>query len=268
MDVSVGWFVGLAGLAVGALAFGAWAARHGGWSTRIAMAGGLVLLGVWVYLIHHPAVAVRVIPVNVLSYIEGTAAVPLFMIVVGVAWGRSQLPRQRRLVFWAAVIGAVYFCNGGMWMLQTTPQIGFAETVERDPVMQSQEYSCVPAACATALNQLGVYTSEAEMARLTHTRPATGATIIRAMDGLSRRLASSPYQVDMLQPDYEDLVALPMPVITPLQFEATRRHMVTLLRVTPESVLIADPVEGQMVLGREMFEKHYIRQAIVFRPRS
>ncbi len=265
MDASIYWFIAILGVSALSLMLGLHLGRGPKSHGRIGLIIGVVLLGLWAWLMKNPAVALEIIPLQVLSRIEGTAAVPVFFAVVGIAWSRSRLSRQRRLVAWAFVLGAIYLIQGGAWMLQSTPSVGFAQTIKRDqPVRQSQEYSCVPAACATALNILGYYTTEAEMARLTYTRPGTGSTIIRAMDGLSRRLAGSGYEVKLLQPSYEELRRLPMPALTPLQLESTRRHMVTILSVDPDWVEFSDPVEGEMSLPRDVFEHYYVGQVLVF----
>ncbi len=267
MATTVGCFLVVAASSGLALVAGLHLGQRSEAKSRVGLAVGLVLLALWAYLVRQPVVALQLIPVNLFSYIEGIGAVPIFMLVVGIAWGRGQLPRQKRTAMWASLLGVAYLVYGGLWMLQTTPVAGFADAVERGPIRQSQDYSCVPAACATALNALGVYTSEAEMARLTHTRPGTGATMIRAMNGLSRRLSGTSIRVELIQPTYQQLLGIPLPALTPLQYATTRRHMVTILDVTKDGVLIADPVDVQMLLQREHFEQVYCKQVLVFRRR-
>jgi predicted double-glycine peptidase len=266
MDASIGWFIGIAALAVGAWSGGVYLGRGPRW--RPALIIGMLMLGGWAWLIHHPAVAVRAIPLPLLSRIEGVAAVPIFMMIVGIALGRSHLPRQKRLALWATLLGSVYFLQGGFWLLQVTPQVGLAQTIEHGPIKQSQDYSCVPAATATTLNLLGFYTTEAEMARLTDTRAGTGSTMIRAMNGLNRRLQGTSYTVELIEPTVRQLRVVRLPALVPLQFEATRRHMVTILEVDSEKVRIADPLEGTINLLCAEFEQAYRNQVLVFRPRS
>jgi predicted double-glycine peptidase len=203
----------------------------------------------------------------VLSRLEGTAAIPIFMMIVGVAWSRSEVLRQRRMALIAAGLGCFYFVQGGMWMLQSTPSVGFAQTVNGQPVQQSQDYSCVPAASATALNLLSIYTTEAEMAKLTETRPGNGATTIRALNGVRRRLASTPYRAELVELKYEGLVGAPMPALSALQFEPGRRHMVTLLNVSSQHIAIHDPVQGTVNLPRDIFEQFYRGEVILILPR-
>jgi hypothetical protein len=117
------------------------------------------------------------------------------------------------------------------------------------------------------LNLLGVGSTEAEMAELTQTRPGTGATLIRALDGLEKKLAEQSIQPVLLQPTWSDLQAISMPVVTPLQFEATRQHMVTLTRISPAGVSYIDPVDGYSKLGRSAFEQVFTGHVIAFESR-
>ncbi len=220
---------------------------------------------VWCWLHYHPAVAVYVIPLSVLTKIEGVGSVPIFMLLLGLAWSRAKLPRQKRVISWAIMFGGVFFVNGALWMLQSTPEQSFAATVgEGEVVKQSQEYSCVPAACAQALDLLGVPTSEQQMAKLTHTRPGTGSTILRALDGLNKRLEHTPYTAELLEVTSEEVRQLPYPIVTPFRYEPTRLHMVTVTRTTPTSVMVADPIEGNMSMTWATFEEVFGGQVLVF----
>jgi hypothetical protein len=227
---------------------------------------GLLLVAVWAWLHHHPAVAVNAIPLDVLRYIEGIAAVPIFMLIVAIAWSRSQLPRQRHVAGMAVVIGVIYYLQGGLWMLQTTPSAAMGRTpsVAGGIVLQSHDYSCVPAACATACNMLGVPTSEAAMTDLTHTRAGSGATLIRAMAGLQQRLANTRFAVALIETDYEALRNMPTPMLTSLRFEPTQRHMVVIQRIEGDAVWVADPQIGQMYYSKDEFLRYFNGQVLVF----
>ena len=228
----------------------------------VALAFGLLLT--WAWLTRHPAVAVRVIPLDVLSRLEGLGAAPFFAFVIGVAWSMGELRRQRALVIMAGVVGAGYFLQGGLWMLQTTPAAAFAQSGDDVDQRQSQDYSCVPAACVTTLRIFGVQTDEAEMARLTETRPGRGATMIRAMRGLDQRLSGSSIRPVLVEPSYDELLGVQPPFMTPLRYEARQLHMVTVLRVDPHRVILADPASGLEAMTRYQFELLYHGQAIVF----
>ncbi len=258
------WFLCLGTLSVLALTAGMWlAARSRRWAWQ-GMSLALLCLVLWVWLNRHPSVAVHLIPLHWLAQVEGTGAVPFFMFIMGVLWQRSALPRQRRVTVLAMGLGVVYFLNGGLWMLQTTPRSLPGQTIPGDITWQSVDFSCVPAACATALNRLSVPTTEAEMAHLTRTRPGFGATMIRAMDGLTRKLQSTGWRVIFVQPTYEELRLYPMPALTPIQTGTTLRHLVVLDGITPEGVHITDPQVGKTFLNAADFQRVYCHQAIVF----
>ena len=264
MSATAVWFVLAALLTMAGWLMGRTLGRGG--AVRAAV-GVLLAVGgmfAWAWLIRRPSVAVEVIPVGVLSRIEGVGAVPLFAAVLGVAWSRCHCGRQRVVVAWAMVLGAVYFHNGGGWLLQSTPSSVMGQTIQSEPVRQSQDYSCVPAACATALNLLGLPTTEAQMADLTQVRAGRGATLIRALDGLGRRLVGTGVTVHLIEPTLSELAALPMPAVTPLQFEPTRQHMVTLTRVTPRGVWFLDPMDGYDSLPLDEFAAVYRGRALIF----
>ena len=264
MEQSANWFMIQALVASAALWWGAHVGRGSSMRMRLWLTVGFITLGCWGWLKHHPAVAVNAIPPRILYYIEGTGAVPAFMLIVGMAYTRSKLPRQKRVAALALGLGIIYFLQGGMWMVQTTPPQSFAGTSEQAIVMQSQEYSCVPASCATALNLLGLPTNESEMAELTRTHPGTGATLIRALEALRVKVAGNDMRVNLYAPTYSQLRGLPMPALTPLQFESRRQHMVVLLGVDKNGVRMADPQAGAVYMDRDEFERVYTQQVIVF----
>ena len=240
------WFVSIASISSLAWAGGYYLGKHSVAVARTSLLCGLMLMLVWCWLHYHPAVAVNIIPLSILTKIEGVGSVPIFMLLLGLAWSRAKLPRQKRVISWAIMFGGVFFINGALWMLQSTPEQSFATTVEGGVVKQSQEYSCVPAACAQALDLLGIPTSEQQMANLTLTRPGTGSTILRALDGLTKRLENTHYTVELLEVTPEELRQLPYPIVTPLRYEPARLHMVTITGAGKSSVTVADPIEGNL----------------------
>jgi len=126
----------------------------------------------------------------------------------------------------------------------------------------------VPAACATALTRIGLPTSEAEMAILTATRPGTGSTLIRALHGLRQRVGRLPVETELLEPTYDELPGLPMPMLATLKFEATRQHMVVLTGRDPYGVMVLDPQVGPSYFLRRDFEEVFTGKVIVLRRRG
>lgn len=262
--MAVTWFTWLAALGLCGFLLGVRLGRGNDRRAFVVLVASIGLIVLWSWLLKNPSVAVNAIPVWLLSHVEGAGAVPLFMLVTGIAWSKAQRPSQKRLTILAAFFGAVFFLQGSMWMLQSTPRSVLGSTRQGMVTMQTQDFSCVPAACATALHKLGIYTTEAEMAELTQTRPGTGSTLIRAMDGLNTRLAGTPFEAELVEPSIEELMSLRPPLITPLQFEARQLHMVTIIAIHRGIIRVADPEAGLMNLTQREFEKFYTGKVIRF----
>ena len=260
----VTWF-----LLVGALSWGAWlgGARLGGVSVQharsvLAVAGSMLVI--WTWLMKRPAVAAEVMPVWLLSHIEGIGALPWFVLLLGAAWSRAQRPRQRVLIGWALLLGLMVFVNGGSWMLQSTPSAVMGAQRGQRTVLQTQDYTCVPAAAATLLNRSGYRTHEAEMAELTRTRPGVGSTSIRAVDGINRFLSQggSPRRAGLVEVELDAIPPGMLPVMTPMIPDPGRRHMVVIVQIDPRFVKVMDPMEGELLLERSDFEERYVGHVI------
>ncbi|MEM7578181.1 MAG: cysteine peptidase family C39 domain-containing protein [Planctomycetota bacterium] len=262
----VNWFGLLAMLSVLGWQVGVRLGERGVASARATVLVTATAMVVLTYLVKHPSVGVQVLPLGLLARVEGVAAVPMFAGIMGVAWSRSRLRRQRVVVGWAILLGAVHFVNGGMWMLQATPSEVMATDRSGADVLQSQEYTCVPAAAASALRRLGIDASEAEMAKLTRTRPGTGSTTVRALYGINLKLeqAQSVWRAHLVEIEASELQGMPMPLLTPLRFESTRRHMVMVFGLTARGVRVADPVDGQLIFQHDEFAGYFTGEAIVF----
>ena len=264
MDPTISWFISIASISSLAWAGGYYLGRRSAATGRATLIAGLACMGTWVWLSYHPAVAVRLIPLPILSSIEGVGSVPFFMLLLGLAWSKAKVARQKRVITWAIMFGAVFFVNGGLWMLQSTPELGFAGTISDEPVMQSQDYSCVAAASAQALDILGVHSSEQQMAQLTQTRPGTGSTTLRAMHGLNQRLERTPYKVELLEVSLDQIKQLPVPMLTPLQYEPTRRHMVTITGISGDIIKVHDPVDGPVLISWDTMQQVFTGKVLVF----
>ena len=81
------WFVCLASLSLMGLVVGMQVGRSRQRRARLwlVLAGAFMMW--WLVLIKQPAVAVRVLPVQWLSFVEGVGAVPAYMLLCGLVWG-------------------------------------------------------------------------------------------------------------------------------------------------------------------------------------
>lgn len=228
------------------------------------VAGAVLLLFGWAVLIRYPAIAVELIPLPALARLEGIGAAPLFLFIVSAGWQLAVFKRQRAVMALGALLGIAYFLQGGLWMMRPTPTRAFSQTQHRLVVRQTQDYSCVPAASATALRMLHQRSDEAEMAKLTETRAGSGATLLRALNGLDKRLKHTGIMPRLIEPDYDQLQRLEPPLLTPMQYAASRLHMVTIVEARPHMVVIADPASGIEFQSRHQFLSAYRGQVIAF----
>lgn len=225
-------------------------------------AAAAFLIVVWSTLINHPEWFVKLAPSLWISRFEGIGAAPLFLFITGVLWsmGRAKpVGRERHLAALCAGVCVFYLAIGGAWMLLPTSTAGLNQERGSMMVMQSRDYTCVPAATATLLNRMGVASSEQEMAALTFTRPRSGSTMLKAMEGVRARLEMDGRsdQVRLLAPTFDELRHLPYPMLTTLRFHMTSSHMVVLLSANEHFVSIFDPEIGIYQLHRLDFEPLY-----------
>lgn len=133
------WFIGLSVVSAVSLLLGCWWGRRSPWRGWGMVAVGLVCLCICSWLGRHPATAANYISVGSLQYFEGTAAVPFFMLILGVGWTHANKFRQRGFVGVGVVVGVVFFLQGSLWMVTSTPAHMFNETqTTHMVVMQSQ----------------------------------------------------------------------------------------------------------------------------------
>ena len=264
---SIFWFGLIMAVSAGAWLIGWRYATRFPRSCWLGLLVALALLFGWGWLVRHPATAVTFIPSRILSRVEGVGGVPFFLFMLGVGWARSHLPRQRQVMTWAMLLGVVYLVHGSRWLLQETPSAAMGQTVAPFEIRQTQDYSCVPAACATALNILDIPSTESQMAELTMTRSGSGATIVRALHGLNLRLNGLPLQARLISPPFEHIAQLPLPSLTPLQFEINQQHMVVLCDVTDDGVWMMDPQTGYCFLRHAEFRRVYRDRVIIFQKR-
>ena len=269
MESTILWFLSLSLISLGCFFTG----RRVG-TLRVSIGRATVFVAVAVNLlliaIARSSAVYHWLPTELLVHLEGIVGVPLALLVLGILWHHARLSRERVLVGAAVVTAGMVFMHGAGWMIQTTPASALASDVTSGDVMQSTEYTCVPAACATVLGRLGVQTSEARMAELTQARPGTGSTIGRALHGMNQALAGTSRRATLIQPDYRDLIGSEHPVLITLQSSTLSRttHMVVLLETHSQWVQVFDPMIGSYTMSRDAFLDAFDGKAIVVSPRQ
>jgi len=120
-------------------------------------------------------------------------------------------------------------------------------------VLQSTNYNCGPAAAATALRQLGVQASEGKLAILSHTNPISGspedllcAAVQKGYGDQGILCERKPLRT------LEELKKAGL-VLAVIKYSFQQDHYVTILEVTDDEIMIADPMIGKTSLSHDEF---------------
>jgi len=123
--------------------------------------------------------------------------------------------------------------------------------------IQSNDYNCGPAAAVTALRRLGFAAEEGQIAILAHTSSATGTPPDVLAEALGERYEKegliSEFRVFKNLTQLKD-AGLTLAVI---RYTFWFDHYVTILKVTSDHVIVADPSLGLTSLSRAEFEKRW-----------
>ncbi|RYG65599.1 hypothetical protein EON80_17050 [bacterium] len=126
-----------------------------------------------------------------------------------------------------------------------------------DIVLQSTPSDCGPAALATLLKvYLGVDTSEIELVKLTGSKPQFGTTMLQ----LEEAAAKKGCQADSYRMDWptlkQQITTVPLPII--IRTLNPEPHFSLLLNVDGDTVYLADPSNGHIMLSEKDFLKRWL----------
>ncbi len=128
--------------------------------------------------------------------------------------------------------------------------------------IQSNDYTCGPAAAVTALRRLGVPAEEGELAILAHTTRIIGTEPDSLCSAISER-----YHADGIQCNYRSYRSISdlkqLPVIAMVKYSFLLNHYVTVLAVTDTTIEVGDPLEGKRVLSHGKFNEMWRNVGIV-----
>jgi predicted double-glycine peptidase len=133
-------------------------------------------------------------------------------------------------------------------------------------VRQSTGYTCAAAACATLLRDLGIdpEATEQEMVYLCRTKRRGGATTLGMATGLKAKLAGSPWQLRILEPDWGAFLQIRKPVVCSMEHADWLGHAVVVRgHDSKKGVLVADPLTGLGWWSEERFRDRFKDEAIV-----
>lgn len=130
---------------------------------------------------------------------------------------------------------------------------GLKTQIDDDGVcLQSNDYTCGPAAAVTALRQLGIQAEEGELAILSHTTQIAGTPGDSLCSAINRRHGSEGIRASIQNFDSISEIKQ-LPLIAVVKYGFMVDHYVTVLSITDKHVEIGDPLQGKTQMSHLIF---------------
>jgi len=130
---------------------------------------------------------------------------------------------------------------------------------------QSTNYTCGPAAAVTALGKLGIQAQEGQIAILAHTSPIAGTLPQCLSSALNNRYGPAGLKCQYRHFDSISQLKDAEITLAVVKDRLLSNHCVAVLKVSDHSVLIADPVFGNISMSHKQFEKMWLFAGIVLK---
>jgi len=131
--------------------------------------------------------------------------------------------------------------------------------------IQAADYTCGPAAAVNALFQLGIEADERELAIYAYTSPHTGTSDDLLAKAIEKLYGSQGVTCKYRRFDSISDMKGNCPVIVVTRFSFLVDHYVTVIEVTDDKVVIANPATGREALTYEEFQKKWRSVGIVLK---
>lgn len=118
---------------------------------------------------------------------------------------------------------------------------------------QSTDYTCGPAAAATALRKLGFEAEEGRLAILAHSSPIIGTLPRCLADALNKEYADQGLNCSFRRFDSIDQLKQADITLVVVKNRFLSDHCAAVLEVRDDVIILADPVQGSDVITREQF---------------
>ncbi|MBI5395955.1 MAG: hypothetical protein HZA91_11715 [Verrucomicrobia bacterium] len=170
--------------------------------------------------------------------------------------GRLQ---KRRLRWLVGVLAALAFIQHSLLPFAAHAWVhdylaGLRTNLDSDGVcIQSNHYTCGPAAAVTALRRLGFPAEESQVALLAHTNPVQGTPTDILADALRRHYGPQGLSCEFRR--FKSIEELRHGGVTlaVVKYSPTMDHLVAVLEVPDNKVVVGDPLLGRVVMTRTAF---------------
>jgi hypothetical protein len=216
------------------------------------VAVGLVLILARAFFAHFPAIEYLLFPYDFYAVIRPWWAVPVATLVLGVGVHHMSTPLARKLVGVFA-LGLYLSCVQRLWITATFDPETVTGVVRNGICKQTTHYTCGAAAAAMLLDSHGVQVTEREMAEVCWTNGFTGTDSFCVARGLRNKLAGTKRVVNVVELDWEELVARKEPSVVTIHFSTFIDHWVIVRSASEERVEVGDPLAGNTSYSKGKF---------------
>lgn len=177
-------------------------------------------------------------------------------LLIGVAFARARDGRRQRVLTLLLTLGYAFFTlHDPLYVLATAPgNLTPADPVVKDGVvLQRNDRNCLPASAATVLRRWNVGASDGDLAVRMQTS-YYGTLEHRALVAL--RDVGAPIGLDavLVRTTWDELRAIDHPCLLLVRLVNETPHAVALLGMTPERVVIGEPLVGLQTFEPAVFE--------------
>jgi predicted double-glycine peptidase len=123
--------------------------------------------------------------------------------------------------------------------------------------LQTTKYTCGPASAVNALAQFGIKAQEGELAILSHSSPQMGTPEDLLARAIEKRYGSEGIRCSYRYFKSIEQLKQNCPTIAVIKYSFFEDHYVTVLKVTDDKVVIADPIIGGLEYTYEEFKKQW-----------
>lgn len=259
-------FVAVLAASLGGLALGAWLGKKSVRAATIAVATGLLFVLLRALMRYVPPLEHALGPSDLYAVAHPWWAFPFAFLLLGAGARHMSTANGRKLVgVFAGLLLLVALQR--LWITARFDPTTMHAVVRPDGVcIQSTDYTCGAAAAAMLLHQVGVTTTEREMAGLCWTNGLTGTDELGVCMGLRRKLAGRGLRPALVTSDWDDLRRRGGPAMGTIKHSFMIDHWVLVLEVRERDLVVLDPLKGRHVLPRAQFLSLWRRGLVVLEP--
>jgi hypothetical protein len=191
-----------------------------------------------------------------------------FAVTMGLTVPLSRLPRKIEKILVCFLMAGVVFWFSVLPFLIPAVMRNYLSNIQtrlsyNGVCFQSTNYTCGPAAAVTALGKLGLSAEEGELAVLSYTSPIVGTLPLCLSSALENRYGEEGLRCRYRHFDSIEQLKNAGITLAMVRDSFLLDHCMAVLEVSDNTVTLADPMAGLILMPREKFEKIWRFSGIV-----